>query len=106
MSFDPFVNRLRHRERSSLAIGLVILVGIAQSAPAQVAGSAQPVLTLRALLDSVRSNHPSVRAAGSRVRAVEGTRTTARAFGNPVIGYQVDQTPFPGGRPLPGLDRE
>jgi outer membrane protein, heavy metal efflux system len=106
MSFDQFIHNLARGERTSLIVGLVMLVGFAPPARAQIAGSAPPVLTLRALLDSVRSNHPSLRAAESRVRAAEGSRTTARAFGNPIIGYQVDQTPFPGGRPLPGMDRE
>ena len=31
---------------------------------------------------------------------------TAGTVGNPMIAYQVDQTPFPGGRPLAGLERE
>ena len=63
-------------------------------------------LSLRALLDSVRINHPMVRAAETLVRAAQGSRMTARAFGNPVISYQVDQTPFPGASSIPGLDRE
>ncbi|HVE34120.1 MAG TPA: TolC family protein [Gemmatimonadaceae bacterium] len=106
MCLDPSIRPFRRRERSSFIVGLVIIIGLAPPAGAQLAGGAQPVLTLRALLDSVRSNHPAVRAADSRVRAAEGSRTTARAFGNPIIGYQVDQTPFPGGGPIPGLERE
>jgi len=31
---------------------------------------------------------------------------TAKTFGNPILAYQVDQTPFPGGRPLVGMERE
>ena len=106
MCLDPFMCILRRRERSSFIVGLVILTGFAPRVRAQLAGGTPSVLTLRALLDSVRSNHPSVRAADSRVRAAEGSRTAARAFGNPLIGYQVDQTPFPGGGPIPGLERE
>ncbi|MGH7616961.1 MAG: TolC family protein [Gemmatimonadaceae bacterium] len=76
------------------------------TACAQNAGAQRP-LTLRALLDSVRTTHPAMRAADNRVRAAEGSRATARTFGNPVLGYQVDQTPLPGGRPLPGdMERE
>jgi len=63
------------------------------------------VLTLRALLDSVR-NHPTSLAVESRVRAAQGSRVAAGTFGNPVLSYQVDQTPFPGGRSLVGLERE
>jgi cobalt-zinc-cadmium efflux system outer membrane protein len=66
----------------------------------------QPSLTLRGVLDSVRDNHPGLRAAGSRVRAAEGSRITSRSFGNPIFEYLVDQTPFPTGRPIVGLERE
>jgi outer membrane protein, heavy metal efflux system len=31
---------------------------------------------------------------------------TAGTFGNPILAYQVDQAPFPGGRPLIGIERE
>jgi cobalt-zinc-cadmium efflux system outer membrane protein len=105
MSFDLFPIPAR-RQRSQVAATLLLLLGLASLARAQSVAIAQPVLTLRALLDSVRRNHPAVRAADSRVRAAEGRRVTAKSFGNPVLGYQVDQTPFPGGRPLVGMERE
>ncbi len=63
-------------------------------------------LTLRMLLDTVSRDYPAIRAAASRIRAADGARVASRAFGNPVLSYQTDQTPFPGGRPLVGLDRE
>ena len=47
-----------------------------------------------------------MQAADNRVRAAEGSRVTARAFGNPILTYSVDQTPFPGGRPIPDMARE
>jgi cobalt-zinc-cadmium efflux system outer membrane protein len=93
-----------HPYRSLIALALV--VGLTHPVRAQDNGVAQQVLTLRALLDSVRNGYPAVRAADSHVRAAAGSRTTAGAFGNPVVGYQVDQTPFPGGRPISGLERE
>jgi cobalt-zinc-cadmium efflux system outer membrane protein len=62
---------------------------------------AQQALTLRELIDSVRVSLPSIRAAESRVRAAAGSRTTAALPGNPVLSYQVDQTPFPGRSALP-----
>jgi len=65
-----------------------------------------PPLTLRALLDSVRTNFPSIQASVSRVRAAQGMRTTAGSFGNPVLSYETDQTPFPGGRALVGIPRQ
>jgi cobalt-zinc-cadmium efflux system outer membrane protein len=58
-------------------------------------------LTLGEVIDSVRTSLPAIRAAESRVRAAVGARTTAGVPGNPVFSYQVDQTPFPGGSPLP-----
>ena len=42
----------------------------------------------------------------ARVRAARAARATARTLGNPVLSYQVDNTPFPGGHPIDGLDRE
>jgi cobalt-zinc-cadmium efflux system outer membrane protein len=47
-----------------------------------------------------------IAAAEAQLRAAEGRRTTARTFGNPVLAYQVDQTSFPSGRPLPNMERE
>ena len=93
--------------RSFVFLGLVVAVlGQPQSVRAQVSDAPARQLTLRALLDSVRASHPLVAAAESRVRAAEGSRVTARALGNPVLSYQVDQTPFPGGRPLRDMERE
>ncbi len=62
-------------------------------------------ITLREVLDSVRDHHPLVAAARARVRAARGSRTTAGTFGNPILSYQVDDTRFPGGKPVP-LDAE
>ena len=70
-----------------------------------VATSAAPV-TLRALLTAMRRDYPAMRAAASRVQAANAARLSSRAFGNPVLSYQTDQTPFPGGRPLVGVERE
>jgi cobalt-zinc-cadmium efflux system outer membrane protein len=106
MSLDSSFFRPVHQQRSPLIAAITLLLGLAPSARAQAAAVAQPLLTLRALLDSVRANHPAVRAADSRVRAAEGSRVTAKVLVNPILGYQVDQTPFPGGRPLPGMERE
>lgn len=77
----------------------------AGSIAAQAPASSRPVLTLLELLDSVRV-HPTALAADSRTRAALGSRITAGTFGNPILSYQVDQTPFPGARPLVGMDRE
>jgi outer membrane protein, heavy metal efflux system len=68
-----------------------------------------PVLTLGALLDSVATRHPLVAASRARVREAEAARTTAGTFGNPVLGFEVDNTPFPWNRSItlpPGMDRE
>lgn len=57
-------------------------------------------------MDSVRANYPAIQTTESRVRAAQASRVTAGAFGNPVISYETDQTPFPGGRPLVGMSRQ
>ena len=63
-------------------------------------------IPLRAVFDSILKNHPSLKMTDATVRAVAGTRRSAGAFGNPMVSYQVENTPFPGGRVLPGIDRE
>ena len=73
--------------------------------PASAQTPAGGGLTLRTLFDSLRATHPSLHAAESRMRSAEGSRTTAGAFGNPVLSYMIDQTPFPGGAPL-NMQRE
>jgi outer membrane protein, heavy metal efflux system len=62
-------------------------------------------LTLIALLTVVRAEHPLVAAAQARVRAARGTRTTAGAFGNPMLSLQVEGAPLPG-RGAPPMDRQ
>ena len=52
------------------------------------------------------AQHPTILAAQARTRATSAARQTAGQLGNPVLGYEVDNTPFPGGRPLQGIDRE
>src|SRR5882762_8327481 len=92
--------------RASLVRNLILLL-VALAGPAHAQSSrAEPALTLRTLLDSVQTGHPLVSAAAARVRAARGARATAGTLGNPILSYQVDDTPFPGGRPLNGLDRE
>lgn len=66
-------------------------------------------LTLAALLDSVAIRHPLVAASRARVRAAEGARETAGVFNNPVVGFEVDNTPFPWHRSITlplGMERE
>jgi len=63
-------------------------------------------LTLQEVLDSALAQHPLAQAAAARVRAARGARTTARALGNPVLNYDVENAPFPGGDPVPGMARE
>jgi outer membrane protein, heavy metal efflux system len=64
------------------------------------------VLTLQEVLDSALAQHPLAQAAVARVRAARGALTTARAFGNPVLNYDVENAPFPGGDPVAGMARE
>ena len=65
-----------------------------------------PLVTLRAVLDSVRFRSPLLDAARARARVARGARTTAGTLENPMLDYQVENTPFPGGRPLVGLVAE
>jgi cobalt-zinc-cadmium efflux system outer membrane protein len=58
------------------------------------------------VLDSALARHPLAEAARLRVQAARGARTTASAFGNPVVSYDIENAPFPGGNPISGLERE
>jgi cobalt-zinc-cadmium efflux system outer membrane protein len=81
--------------------------GQRDSAPASGGAPTQsPVLTLSALLDSVRLAYPSVLAAQARVRAAQGARITAGRLGNPMLTYQVDGVSFGTARAVQGMDRE
>jgi cobalt-zinc-cadmium efflux system outer membrane protein len=92
------------RRRTTLGLlALAATIAAPMRAQTPTIGS---VVTLRMLLDSVRASHPLVAAADARVRAARGSRTTAGTLGNPVLSYQVDNTPFPGGGATAGLDRE
>jgi cobalt-zinc-cadmium efflux system outer membrane protein len=83
------------------AVAFALIARLAPSALAQRGDDRASPLTLRSVLDAVLATHPTLRAADGRIRAAAGSLVTARTFGNPVIAYQVDQTPFPGGQPLP-----
>lgn len=98
------LSRLRSLRTKVATIGLLALT-VGAPARAQAPAPDAP-LTLRMLLDSVRASHPLIGAAAAHVRAARGARTTAGTWGNPVLAYEVDNTPFPGGQPIAGLDRE
>ncbi|MEO7363773.1 MAG: TolC family protein [Gemmatimonadaceae bacterium] len=100
------VSTFWHRLARRAAVGVVLASCLPQLIRAQAAAPQAPPLTLLALLDSVRTNYPTLQAAASRVRAAQGIRTTAGVFGNPVLSYETDQTPFPGSRALVGMSRQ
>ena len=95
-----------------VAVAAMVLAAAAPSVAASQTADGPPtqsptqVLTLQDVLDSALSRHPRARAARARVRAARGARTTARAFGNPVLNYDVENAPFPGGAPVRGMERE
>lgn len=89
-----------------LAICLTVIGVPIRALSPQAGPGAAATLTLGALLDSVRSNYPEIRAANSRVSAAEAARMTSRAFGNPVLSYDVDQAQLPGRQPLVGMSRQ
>lgn len=62
-------------------------------------------MTLLDVLSRVRDAHPLDRAAAARVAAARGSRRAAGAFTNPVVQYQVENTPIPGRGSIP-MDRE
>jgi cobalt-zinc-cadmium efflux system outer membrane protein len=78
----------------------------AGSAISQANAASAPALTLRALLASVRVDHPLVQAANSQVRAAVASRSTARTLPNPVFSVQTDQTPSFAGGNAAGMERE
>lgn len=90
----------------------LILVSLAVMSPNQRLQSQSPEsrgapeVTLRAVLDSVRLRSPMLDAARARAHVVRGVRMAAGTFENPMLTYQVDDTPFPGGRPLVGMYAE
>lgn len=85
---------------------LVVAMPYTRLSSQSAQSSSAPVVTLRAVLDSVRLRSPMLDAARSRARVARGARTTASAFENPMLAYQVENAPFPGGRPLTGLIAE
>lgn len=84
-----------------------VLASLPASAQRTVARDISPgALTLQAVFDSVRRQHPDIQAAAARVRAAEGARATAGRISNPVGSYQVENVRFGGAGAVAGLDRE
>lgn len=95
--------------RATRIAGIAVAVAAAsRSAPAQTALSvpAPRTITLHDVLDSALTRHPLAQAAGARVNAARGARTTAGSVGNPMLSYDVENAPFPGGDPIVGMARE
>jgi cobalt-zinc-cadmium efflux system outer membrane protein len=82
---------------------LLLLTAVIPLSAQQPSGS---TLTLRALFDSLRAGHPTIRAAEGRLTAAQGTRGTAGRLMNPVAFYGVEQAPFPGGSTPIGMEKE
>jgi cobalt-zinc-cadmium efflux system outer membrane protein len=78
----------------------------AQTAMLPPSSPAAVVLTLGQVVDSAVARYPAVEAARARARAARGARTTAGVLGNPMLAYQVENAPFPGGAPVTGMARE
>lgn len=97
------------------AASFILVAPTATSLHAQAIGVTSPILrtdstsqslTLRSVLERALAQYPAIDAARARIRAARGSRVTAGTFANPMLSYEVDNTPFPGGSPIPGLDRE
>jgi len=62
-------------------------------------------LRLTDVIRAALTRGPLVEAARARVRAAEGARSSARAFPNPILTWQVENARFPGFT-APSVDRE
>lgn len=78
---------------------------VASTATGQTPAEGRAPLTLTQVLDSVSRNHPLIQAAGARLRAAQGARSTAGKLGNPMLGYQVENVPLGTGSAVT-MDRE
>ncbi len=83
---------------------LVALIGCARSSAVQAQTHA--LFTLDSVLARVIAKHPVIAASAFRVEAARGARTTARAFGNPMLSWQEENGPFPGRASASGMSRE
>jgi len=78
-----------------LILSIVLMVHVRRSDAQATLPIAAEGLTLRELLDSVRSNSPLLGAAKARVRAAQGGLSSARTWSNPIVSFesqQMDQT--------------
>ncbi len=82
---------------------LAALIGCAWSSAARAQAHA---FTLDSVLSRITAKHPTIAASAYRVDAARGARTTARAFGNPMLSWQEENGPFPGRAPSSGMSRE
>ncbi len=87
--------------------GAVLAVAVALwSAGEPLLAQERQELDLRTALGRALVQHPLVEAARARARAARGAGLTAGLPLNPVITYAVENAPFPGGVPSPGINRE
>lgn len=99
-----FLERSRERERVGV-LALALTAIISSQLSGQAGQPSETILSLPSLLESVRRTHPLIGAAHARVDAARGARITAGTFGNPMVGYQVENARLPG-RDAPPMDRE
>lgn len=85
-----------------VVLALTVNSGVCQ---APTPDSGLRILTLTDLLERVRTQHPRVGAAASRVDAARGARRTAGVLPNPVLGLNLENATLPGRAPS-GMDRE
>lgn len=72
----------------------------------QSTASEPPPISLGQLLDRVRTQHPRVAAAESRVAAALGARRTAGVYPNPILGVGLENATLPGRERTAAMDRE
>lgn len=90
-------------------VAAMLTISLISRADAQTQATARPRdarLSLQTVFDSVVARFPSLEAARDRARAARGGLLMARTFENPVVNYQVENTPFPNVTPAQPMERE
>lgn len=107
LRFGMFVPCTGVTRKAPAALAVVCLVTAnLMAAQSQASALESRPLTLPALLERVRTQHPLVGASDSRLAAARGARRAAGVFPNPVLGLGVENAALPGRGPVVGMDRE
>lgn len=107
--------RLLIAQIASSLVALAALVALVAATPTAARSQDAPYTAppnpsrIVGLDEAVRlalQSHEAVASARVRIHGARGSLRTARTWSNPVVTYQVENAPLPGGSTAPGLDRE